>query len=298
MTYKVENVAKADFNGIYNQPTPHAYITEMASHGYQIGEQARPYCLAAVDFLRQRNSGACPVQMLDIGCSYGMGSASVRYGCTLDEMDAFLSAHVPKNYSLCCEAIRKWLNVTPSFSDMRCVGVDSSAPAIRFAKGSGLLEGGIARDFEVPDTHPTKEDIRWLRSCNFIISMGAIGYVTERTLSKILPHVGKDLPAGSGLCAVVTILRMFDDAPIARVFEQSGLHFAPVPGIRLLQRNFMNSAEQTKIINILHNKGISTEGWEDKGSLFADLFVAAPPEQMPEFLEKLKSVKSDLSEKE
>lgn len=291
MTYKAENVAKADFDSIYVQPTPHDYVTKMASHGYQIGEQARPYCLEAEDLLRERNGEARPVQMLDVGCSYGMGSALVKYGYTFDEMAAFFSSRAPKNYSSCCEAMRRWLNETPLSIDMRCVGVDSSAPAIRFAHDSGLLEGGIARDFEDPDIRPTKEDIEWFRSCNFIISTGAIGYVTKRTLSKILPHFGKDHPADFGPCAVVTILRMFDTAPVARVFEQSGLHFAPVPGIRLKQRNFIDKTEQTKIVSILQDKGIRTEGWENKGSLFADLFVAAPPEQLPELTEKLKSSK-------
>ena len=158
------------------------------------------------------------------------------------------------------------------------------------------MEAGVARDFESPNIYPTEKELELFRRCNFLVSTGAIGYVTERTLSKILPHLGKNSSGDFGPCAVVTILRMFDIAPITRAFEQSGLHLVPVAGVQLVQRNFEDKTEQTEIVSILHDKGISTEGMEDKGLLLADLFLAAPPKQMSEFMEKLKSAKSDFSD--
>jgi hypothetical protein len=283
MSYDAANQAKANFDEVYNAPTPHAYIAEMARNGYEIGEQARPYCTAAAELLRQRNGDAWPVHMLDVGCSYGIGSAFVKYGCSFDEMVAFFAARAPKEYHAACEAVRLWLNIAPPACNVRAVGLDSSRPAIRFAVDAGLLDGGIARDYE--RVAPTEDESAWIRSCNLLISTGAIGYVTERTLDLILRDLGKDHPADFGPLAVVTILRMFETAPVQKVFEAHGLKFGAVPGVRLPQRRFTDLDECRKVLSLLHDRDIDTNGWEDRGRQYADLFIAAPAEQFPPLLE-------------
>jgi carnitine O-acetyltransferase len=293
MSYDSANDAKANFDDVYTAPTPHAYIASMAKNGYEIGEQALPYCSAAAELLRERNGDAWPVQMLDVGCSYGIGSAFVKYGCSFDEMVAFFSSRAPREYGAACEAMRAWLNIGPAASDVRVVGLDSSEPAIRFAMDAGLLNGGLARDFEQPDVDPTDQDSAWLRSCNLLISTGAIGYVTERTLDVVLHHLGKSHPGDFGPFAVVTILRMFDFSPIETVFEKHGFTFGAVPGVRLPQRRFSDMAERQKVLSLLHDRSIDTREWEDRGRQYADLFIAAPPNQFSLLLEWMNETRSE-----
>lgn len=293
MTYDTANEAKASFDEVYSSPTPHAYVALMAQNGYEIGEQARPYCAAAAELLREHNGDAWPVQMLDVGCSYGIGSAFVKYGCSFDEIVAFFAARAPREYHAACEAMRIWLNIAPPACDVRAVGLDSSKPAIRFAVDAGLLDGGIARDFERPGTSPTEDECAWFRSCNLLISTGAIGYVTERTLDKVLLHLGKDYPGDFGPFAVVTILRMFDISPIETVFEERGFTFGPVPGVRLPQRRFTDGEERQKVLSLLHDRGIDTREWEDRGKLYADLYIAAPGDQFSFLLERMRETRSE-----
>ncbi len=295
MTYRTENKVKANFDDAYRQPTPHDYVRKMALHAYQIGDRTRPYCIAAAELLKERNAEAWPLQMLDVGCSYGMGSAFIRYECSFDEIVSFFASRAPVEYYLCCAAMRKWLNVIPPARDMRCVGMDSAAPAIQFGLDAGLLDGGIGRNLEDPDVHPTKTDLQWFRSSNLLVSTGAIGYVTETTLSKVLPHLGQDHPDGFGPLAVVSILRMFEVEPIASAFERSGLRLTSVPGVRLPQRNFVDQAEQISVCRLLHERGINTSNYEDEGKLYADLFVAAPAEQLSELVETMKLAQSQTS---
>jgi hypothetical protein len=158
---------------------------------------------------------------------------------------------------------------------------------------SGLLDGGLARDFEQPDTVPSDEERTWFRSCNLLISTGAVGYVTERTFEAILPHLGQDHPADFGPIAVVTILRMFDLAPIKDVFEAHGLAFGAVPGVRLPQRRFADLQECRKVLSLLHDKDIDTREWEDRGKQYADLFIAAPERQFPLVLEHMRRTQSE-----
>ena len=292
MKYKQENQTKASFDDVYTSPTPHDYIQMMAKHGYEIGEQARPYCIAATELLNEHNEDSQPVQILDIGCSYGMGSAFVKYGCSFDEMVAFFSTRAPKDLPAACKATRAWLTVTPAKYDVLCVGLDSSYPSIRFGMRSGLLDYGIARDFENPDIKPNAEECSWLRSCNLLISTGAIGYVTDHTMIQILRHVGKNYPNEFGPVAVYTILRIFDATPIGNAFEKHGLRFEKVPGIMLPQRRFTDENERKGILKILHDKSIDTGEWEDRGKLFAELFIAAKPEHFSELLEKMNETHS------
>jgi len=284
MSYDSANEAKASFDNVYTKPTPHAYIASMAVNGYEIGERARPYCTAAAELLLERNGDAWPVQMLDVGCSYGMGSAFVKYGCSFDEMVAFFSSRAPRQYHAACEAMRMWLNITQPACDVRTVGLDSSKPAIDFAMDAGVLDGGIARDFEQPDVVPTEEESAWFRSCNLLISTGAIGYVTEHTLDVILRDLGKDYPGDFGPFAVVTILRMFNHSPIKTAFEKRGFTFGAVPGVRLPQRRFTDKEERQKVLSLLHDRGLDTSEWEDCGKHHADLFIAAPPKQFSHLL--------------
>jgi carnitine O-acetyltransferase len=285
MNYSAENEAKADFSEVYNAPIPHAYISLMAKHGYEIGEQARPFCMAAAKMLSECNNDAWSVQMLDVGCSYGIGSAFVKYGCTFDEIVSFFASRAPTEYQAACQAMRMWLNVVPPACDIRCVGMDSASQAVRFGVDAGLLDGGIARDFEDSGNSPTEEERAWFRSCNLLISTGAIGYVTERTLDIVLRDLGADYPGEYGPFVVVTILRMFDISPINAVFEKHDFRFGPVPGIRLPQRTFADEAERQKVLALLRERQIDTRGWEEQGKHFAKLYVGAPPDQFGKLLD-------------
>ena len=269
----------------------------MARLGYEIGEQARPYCAAAADLLRLKNGEAWPVQMLDVGCSYGMGSAFIKYGCSFDEIVAFFTSRAPRDFRAACEATRMWLNVTPPACDVRSVGLDSSEPAIRYAVEAGLLDGGISQDFEEPDAQPSDEEIAWFRSCNLLTCTGAIGYVTDRTLGVVLEHLGKDYPAEFGPFAVVTVLRMFDEAPIADCFDRFGLQFLRVPGARLPQRRFADDDERQRALSELHDRSIDTSDWEDRGRYYADLYIAAPPNQHAVLLNRMIQVRDEAAER-
>jgi SAM-dependent methyltransferase len=268
---------KASFDSIYTEPTPHRYFAEMRRLGYQIGEQARPYCLAAARVL-EKKLPAWPVQVLDLGCSYGVGAAFVKHGCTFEELVSFYASRAPKDYSGCAAATRAWLNVVPPLLDARVTGLDISEPAIRFAEEAGLLSRGLARDYET--TLPTEEERDLLRSCNMLMCTGALGYITEKTLSRILPELGRYAPGGQGALAVITVLRMYDVAPVRDCFVTLGYEFERVEDVRLPQRAFVDEREQREVLERLSDRGVEVDGWESLGVLYADLYIAAWPSLM------------------
>ena len=298
MSYDEQNASKANFNNVYTAPTPHSYISMMARHGYEIGEQARPYCTAAAELLREKNGNIWPVQMLDVGCSYAIGSAFVKFGCSFDEMVAFYASRAPQEYEKCCEVTRMWLNITPPVCDMRTVGLDSSGPAIQFATEAGMLDYGIARNYEDPKIQPTEQDVSWFQSCNLLMSTGAIGYVTQETMNKVLPDLGKDHPTNFGPLIGTTILRMFDPTDVAEAFRQHGFRYEAVPGILLPQRRFADEKEELEVLSYVRDRGLNVEGIEDQGKHFAELFIGAREEQFDALKNRMIEVHEKLAEEE
>lgn len=246
----------------------------MSRLGYQIAEQARPYCVAAAEVLSEENPG-WPIRMLDVGCSYGIGSAFVKYGCTFEELASFFSSRAPEEYAACNAAMRMWLNVVSPKIEMGVVGLDVAGSAVQFAVDSGLLDCGIVRDLETEEL--SQDEIAWISGCNLLICTGAIGYIGKNTFDRILPHLGTSRTDTTGPAAIMTVLRMFDIDDAESAFNQAGMEVRKVPGVRLPQRGFADDAEMQGVLSVLADKGIDTDGWESHGVYYADLYVAASP---------------------
>lgn len=273
--YNEENQAKQSFDYYYTRETPHEYLDEMSRLGYQIAEQARPYSVAAARLLARENAG-WPIRMLDIGCSYGIGAAFVKYGCTFEELASFFTSRAPADYASCIAATRTWLNVVPPRVEMGVVGLDVSGSAVQFAVDSGLLDCGITRDLESEE--PSDDETAWISGCNLLVCTGAIGYIGRQTFDRVLAHLGSSRTDRTGPAAVMTVLRMFDTSEVASAFSDAGWEFRQVPGVRLPQRAFADQVEKEKVLAVLREKGVDPEGWESLGVYYADLFVASKPE--------------------
>ena len=280
-TYRVVNEVKASFDNVYQAPTPHAYFAEMNRLEYAIGQEARPFFQAAVGLMRKKLDKTVPIRMLDLGCSYGVGSALVKYGFSFGEIADFFEGQGEVSYRQCVKDTRDWLDENGPGKPIACVGADASAEAIKFAEEAGLLDGGIAHDLEM-DHRLAPEECALIQKCNLLISTGAIGYVGERTLNAILQQLGKDAPLAHGPSTVVTILRMFDPEPIAKTFGQHGYKFVHVPEVHLRQRRFHDEKEQAETIPLVQARGLNTDDLEADGYLYADLFIAAPEPDVPE----------------
>jgi SAM-dependent methyltransferase len=280
--YELTNTAKRSFDDVYNQSTPHRYLEEMSRIGYQIGEQARPYCAAVVDLLKETNPGA-PTRILDIGCSYGIGSAFVKYGCSFEELVSYFRSRAPEDYARCVAATRVWLNAGQPRAGTSVIGLDVSWQAVQFALDSGLIDRGITNNLEMEDLAPEAE--RWLQATSLLICTGAIGYVGPQTFDRILRHLGQGRRNSTGPAAVMTILRMFDPSAVQASFERAGWEFRRIRGVRLPQRAFADLNEQRSIITAIEDRGLNPQGWESLGVMYADLYVAGKPG----FIDRLES---------
>jgi hypothetical protein len=282
-SYRSANEVKASFDDIYQAPTPHAYFATMNDLEYAIGQEARPFFHSTVALMRRRLGKEIPIRMLDLGCSYGVGSALVKYGFSFGEIADFFQNAADQNYHQCVKDTREWLAESEPVKRITCIGADASAEAIKFASEAGLIDGGIAHDLEA-DQELDEAERLLIRKCNLLISTGAIGYVGEKSLSAILKHLGKGSALAHGPYTVVTILRMFQPEPIAATFNKFGYRFEAVPGVHLRQRRFHDEKEQQESIRLIKARGLGAQELESDGYLYADLFIGSPEADFAELL--------------
>tara|TARA_A100001037_G_scaffold303183_1_gene336582 strand:+ start:3053 stop:3919 length:867 start_codon:yes stop_codon:yes gene_type:complete len=282
MQYTIANKAKASFDDVYNARTPHAYLAKMAGLGYRIGDHATPFFSRAINHARRSNGPQGSPTILDVGCSYGIGSALVLHQTNYDSLSAFFTSEESESVDACIARATEWLAQRRSQPDVKCIGLDQAKNAVAFAKAVGLVEQGIAKNLEAGDTLSTEETAS-IQQCNLLFSTGVIGYVGPKTLAPVLAQLGKATQENVGPFIVTTILRMFDPSSIMTCFQEHGFRFERLSHRPLPQRNFESPEEQQQTLAILKQRGIATDELEDNGQLYADIYVGARKADFVEF---------------
>ena len=277
------NEAKASFDHIYTQATPHDYLQHLGRLDYSICDEFRPFCDAAARYLQARDGR---VRMLDIGCSYGINAAVAKFGTPFTELARCFDANVPRASEHAEGVARRLFARLEPEVELECGGLDVSTPAIRFARRVGLLDHGIDQDLEADDAELAPADRSWLEGVNLLASTGAIGYVTDRTFRRVLDAMGAG--GGQAVC-LSTVLRMFDPEPVARALRAHGLQSALIGDTLLPQRRFHDRQEQADVVSLLRERKLDT-GPEEGGRLYARLLVAARAEELPHVVRRLEQV--------
>ncbi|NEU96317.1 class I SAM-dependent methyltransferase [Bradyrhizobium uaiense] len=262
------NDSKAVFDDIYALDDPRAYFSVLGNLDYMIPDVAEPV-VRQILAAKAAATGLKPT-VLDVGSSYGINAAVHRFPLTFGglrhryarrEMRAISSETL----------VRLDRNFYASWPDVglaRFIGLDVSAPAISYATGVGLLEQGIVADLECESL--SADSARVIRSADVIMSTGCIGYVTEKTFSRILDATEK-LP-----WIISFVLRMFPFDSLAATFEKHGLVTERLTGATFIQRRFRDAEEFEGSLAALATLGIDATGLESEGLFHADLILSRP----------------------
>jgi len=269
----LHTTGKASFDDIYDRPDPREYYARMSELDYRIPELARPFFEQQIRDFRAATYGAAdadgPVTVLDIGCSYGVNAALLRFDTGIGELAGhYRAAGEDVDRATLIERDRARLAARDAWPGVRFVGIDASRPALDYAAEAGLLHESVHADLESAD--PTDEQRAILSRADLVVSTGCIGYVTEKTVTRIAAASGDRLPWMAHF-----VLRMFDFGPIAAELDALGYRTEQRPGL-FRQRRFASATEQRHVLNSLADNGIDTEGNESEGWLCARLFVSRP----------------------
>lgn len=258
----LDATGKTIFDDIYISPDPRSYCAVMQSLDYMIPEHAQPMFDQLFQHYREQNEKES-LRVLDIGASYGINSALLSAGLTLPELfqryteTGVEDLSTQELLSRDCDTFNEqtassWLDV---------VGFDISAPALRYAKAAGLIVDAVHADLETNDV--TSIQAQKLETVDCIISSGCIGYVTTKTLEKILDACSPKLP-----WMVHCVLRMFPLQDLVPFLQVRGykveVNPTPVP-----QRRFASEEEKCQVLSRLAELDIDASDYEETGWLYS-----------------------------
>ncbi|GAA5078407.1 class I SAM-dependent methyltransferase [Nocardia iowensis] len=266
MAVPLHETGKASFDDIYDRPDPRDYYARMSDLDYRIPELAKPVFQQQIREYRASARVTTPT-VLDIGCSYGVNAALLRFDTSMKELaEHYRSADGDRATLIARD--RADLGTRDELPDVRFLGMDASAPALAYAKETGLLHDTVHADLESGE--PTDAQREVLATADIIISTGCVGYVTEKTLARVATAHPRRRPWMAHF-----VLRMFDFTPIAAELAALGYRTEQAPGL-FEQRRFASAAEQTQVLNTLSAKGIDTTDREADGWLYAGLYLSRP----------------------
>jgi SAM-dependent methyltransferase len=265
-----ELVVKKDFTDIYTQKFPDSYLKEMKKLHYRIPDKTKPLYLSLAEHLVKKLSR--PINILDIGSSYGVNSALMKYDLEMSNLDDFFLQE--DNTTL--EKSKQFFEKIPSNGNLNFYQIDISEPALQFSEQTKLCKKGICINLET-DNLPIKE----IPSFDMVIATGCIGYIGYKAFSNLFELIKKqqskhpeskiDKPIFA-----FSVLRMFDMEKILKTFDYYDYTLVKIELNPIRQRRFFDIDEQNQTVSLLNNKGIDTIGFEDDGHFYAIFYVASP----------------------
>ncbi|MGP4016607.1 class I SAM-dependent methyltransferase [Saccharopolyspora sp. 5N708] len=258
---------KIALDQIYTQRDPRAYFSTLRELDYRIPQLAKPYFLKFIQEYREASGVSAPT-VVDVGCSYGVNAALLRCDATIDELYeryCGVDARAPNRRELLTRD-RNWVRSRGQLKNVRFIGLDNSAPALSYALAAGFLDDAVHADLEQHD--PTDQQREQFAAADLVISTGCIGYVGERTITKIASASKKPWMAHF-------VLRMFPFEPIAHRLAELGYETVPVTGV-FKQRRFASAQEQSLVLDTLSTAGVDPRGLEADGWLYAQLHISQP----------------------
>ncbi|WP_433678409.1 class I SAM-dependent methyltransferase [Nocardia sp. CA-119907] len=267
MPVPLHTTGKASFDDIYDRPDPREYYARMSELDYRIPELAKPFFQQQIREYRASARVDAPT-VLDIGCSYGVNAALLRFDTTISDLAAHYRTAEDADQAALIARDRARLDDLDQLPGVRFIGMDAARPALSYAHAAGFLHDTVHADLEAAD--PTDEQRRTLAAADIVISTGCVGYVTEKTLARVALAHPRRRPWMAHF-----VLRMFSFEPIAAELAALGYRTERAPGV-FEQRRFASDSERTQVLNTLATNGIDTDGQESTGWLLANLYISRP----------------------
>jgi hypothetical protein len=265
------NESKTDFSNLYTSNDPREYFKYLGQLDYIIPHLAQPVFRQLIRARQKLQDG--PVTVLDLGCSYAINGALMKYGLGYEPLrQRYIEPALQSLSSVdMLELDRAYYRAWPKTRDVRVIGLDISENAIRYAAGCGILDGGLAIDLENRD--PTPEEAKLLSGVDIIVSTGCVGYVTNKTFQRLAKVVsGPHAPWVASF-----VLRMFPYDEITATLADRGLVTEPYEGTTFVQRRFADPEEMEATIRAVEARGLDSYGRETDGFYHANLFISRPP---------------------
>jgi hypothetical protein len=268
------NESKANFDHVYVEKDPRQYFNYLGQLDYIIPHLAQPIFDQLIRARAAIQSG--PVTVLDLGSSYGVNGALMKYALTYDALRDRYTApalqRLPHDEML--ELDRAFYMAWPRNRNVRVIGLDVSENAVRYGQACGTMDMAFCADLETAEPKP--EVAAAIAEADIIISTGCVGYVGSKTFDRVMA-LARD---GRTAWVASFVLRMFPYDRIAATLSEYGLETEKFHGATFVQRRFANRQEMEDVVRAVEMRGIDTRGHETDGVYHADLYLSRPRDEI------------------
>jgi len=264
------NEAKANLDHIYNQSDPRAYFRELKKFDYVIPEVAKPIFKKLIEALQQRRENT--IQVLDLGCSYGINAALLKHDLSMDELYDHWGQKTFSNATSDAVIARdqSYFADLKATEDIGVVGFDVAKNATSYGEEVGLLDDSFTVNLETELLSTSaKEELALV---DLVTSTGCVGYVTEKSFDRMLPAMG----SGQMPWFANFVCRMFPFDAIEECLDGWGYVTEKLQNRTFLQRRFASVHEQEQVIGQLRDQGVDPTGLEGEGDLLAEFYLSRP----------------------
>ena len=262
------NEAKENMDYIYDQPDPRAYFSELNKLDYAIPDTAKPIFQKLIGYLQQRRDNT--IQVLDLGCSYGVNAAILKHDLSMDELYEHWGQN--KMADATSEEIiaydQQFYAGADDLEDIEVIGLDQAENAIAFAIETGLLDEGLVANLETETLSTLAK--KTLAQVDLVMSTGCVGYLTEKSFDRILPAVSE----GQMPWIANFVLRLFPFDAIEKSLDKWGYVTEKLEGQTFFQRQFASDDEHDQVLEQLHGQGVDPAGMEADGHFLAEFYLS------------------------
>ncbi len=268
------NTAKANLDKIYDQPDPRIYFSELRELQYGIPGAAKPIFQRLCAQLRKRRDP--PIRVLDLGCSYGVNAALLKYGLSMPQLYARWGNEKLANASSeeVVQYDERYFASLDKVEDIEVVGLDMAGQAVEFATDVGLLDDALAVNLE-SEPLPISANGK-LAAVDMVISTGCVGYLTEKSFKRLMPSIAREQKPW----IANFVLRMFPFDAIEQTLSDWGYVTEKLEGHSFVQRKFASAQEQEQVLEQLQEQGIDPNGKETEGNLLAEFYLSRPAQEV------------------
>lgn len=263
----------SEAGSIHDRDDPRAFFREMQPLGYRMPDSAKPILDTVLARLADRRAGT--IDVLDIGCSYGINAALLKYDLSLGELYSHWSqSHLERASSQeILNLDRRFFAALRAKRDITVTGLDVAERAVRFGIDSGLLDDGFSANLEV-EALPSAAKGN-LAGIDLVMSTGCVGSITERTFNRLLPAITKE--ERPWIANFVPRTVPFD--AIATALAESGYVTERLEETAFIQRRFRDPDERDAVMARLRDMGREILPQEEKGLVTAEFFLSRPKEE-------------------
>lgn len=266
---------KQNFTAIYNADDPRAYFTTLQPLDYRVPDYACPTILRCMDALGDLR-GKSSINVLDLCSGYGVLSAVLKYGVSMDELYSRYTAR--KFGRLTADQVcREDRIFYHSRSRNRRVGTmagaDVAENAIEYAASVNLLDHGFAQNLEAEE--PTRDLEKVIAETDIVTIIGGMGYISEKTFKAVLERTD---PKRRPWIAAFP-LRVTDLDGILRLFDSYEMRTSTWRRDLFPQRRFATEQEGAQYRKRLGECGLTPLAAEDEGYLLSQFYLVRPNDE-------------------